>query len=426
MCKRILALLVLLAVAAPAAPAARRTRGRLSAPAAELAQIWRLTSLTMRQRLELRQLQESRAKVVRAGVALGAGRGALAEAERIVGRDAVERARTLPAGPLALEELLYYPITSLTDVPAVTRAKIDAVFGPALAQARSERPALRRVAKAGGEDSAGAADARGARRQQSRALFEVLEALLTRDQLLAVRECLPGRLRAITVRPQRVMRMPSLTMEQEARVVAIFAALDDETAADRARREAIGTELESASGASRRALAAERRTVDERIGERRKRALEDLAKVLSQEQMKELRAMTPGPQRPLVFAPERLRSLTLAADQRRRVAGAMRAFRLDTASERSTLAALRARAKESDIRAMESAPLRDEIRKAARPVDEERNELAREVAQVLTGEQLAELVRDASRGPAAGPRSRGPADEERDRRETTKGTDRRE
>lgn len=376
----------------------RRGADRLMARSVGLAQVWRLTTLTMDQRTQIRDLMESALREVRESDQPGRRemRGRQQEVVRrvegIVGPANVERSRLMPSGPLAPEEVVYYPITSLSDLAPERRDKIDAVFKPILESARSERRG--RIGGAEGERP----DADGGRRQRARALFEVLEALLTRDQLVAVKQFLPQRGRMVMFRPQTAMRIRSLTLEQESQLKAVFAAFDDETAADRARLDALRTEKRSKDGprARRSELAGELRQIEERLRTRQQKAYDEMAKVLTPDQMKELQAMSPGPDRPIVFAPERLRALTLTPEQQRTILGALREFKQETRSERMELAKLREELKDSDVRSMESAPLRDKLRKQAAPVTRERDELMRTIADALTGEQLATLVQEAS------------------------------
>jgi hypothetical protein len=302
--KYILALVVATLVIPAGASSAQRfgRRAGFKIDRVGLAQVWRLPTLSMAERLRLRDLQQSLFQELRDGGGRGAMRGRMeqvqAEVARIVGPSQAERARSMPRGPLTPEEILYYPITSLGDLAPARRAKIDAVFASLIEESRGDAPS------APGQPTP-------KRRERSLALFEVMEALLTREQLATVKQFLPEQLRRASFKEQTVMRLPSLTMEQEAKARAIFAAAEDETTADRARMQVIENELK-ASGTSdekRRSLQSERREIRERLLAREEAEHTQLATVLTPEQMRQLDADLPGRPRQSSFTPETVRSL---------------------------------------------------------------------------------------------------------------------
>lgn len=391
MSKRAIIPLLILLVAAPAA--AQFRRGRMNAAALQPGQVWRLTTLTLEQRVALLAVQQAVFRELRDGSGgdrremRGRLREVQGEVTRILTPAQLESAREMPRGPLAPEEVVYYPITALDGLDPAKRAKIDAVFRPLLDEARRDASEIaatreeRREAK------------RGPQRQRSIAAFEVLEALLTRDQMIAVKQFLPERIREAGLRERIVYRLPSLTLEQEAQARAIFAALEDETAADRARLKALRGESTN-RGAGRD----ERREVSERVEARERQAHAELAKVLTAEQMKELAAQRPGPPRPLVFTPEAIRNLSnVTPDQRRRLAEAVQTFQRETRGERAEARGLREQVKGADPQSMELAGVRDQLRRAGEVLDVERDRLMRTVADTLTGEQLAQLVAQAAK-----------------------------
>jgi hypothetical protein len=367
------------------------------------AQVWRLPTLTLDQRKQLRALQESLVRDV--GSSGREGRAALRgrlmrledDVKRIVGEEQFARARSMPRGALVIEELLYYPAASLPDLARDRKEKLASAFAAVRAGAPSE-PLMGLKGRAGADrndpEKLRERDlAREGQKVRVRALFEALDALLTRDQMATVADFLPDRAQRSALRPQNVARLTSLTMEQEARTRAIFAAFDDETAADRARREAINKEMSGADG-KRRELRDERRQLDSRIEARANAAYEQLGKVLTPDQMKELESSVPGPQRSSVFAPENVAALSLTAEQQRRLREAMRSFRRDTADARSGVRDLRDGAK-GDLKSMEMAPVRDKLRKAASVIDAERDQVVETLVDMLTAEQFGQLVRHA-------------------------------
>jgi hypothetical protein len=426
-----LALTLLLLPAAATAERFRQRAGRAFGMASVMpAQVWRLPTLTLDQRKQLRALQESLVRDVAGGRGDRAAlRGRLARLEddvkRIVGEEQFARARSMPRGPLVVEELLYYPAASLPDLPRDRKEKLASAFAAVRAGAPSEPVGglLGRVDRDDPEKLREREMAREGQKVRVRALFEALEALLTRDQMAVVADFLPDRAQRGAFRPQNVARLTSLTMEQEARTRAIFAAFDDETAADRARRDALNKELRGSSDASaafadanRRTLREERRQVESRIEARANAAYEQLGKVLTPDQMKELESSIPGPQRSSVFAPENVASLSLTAEQQHRLRGAMQSFRRGTADARSDARDLRDDVK-GDLKAMEMAPVRDKLRKAASVIDAGRDKVVETLVDMLTAEQFGQLVRhavDNPRGqrpaaPARGGSATGPA-----------------
>jgi hypothetical protein len=375
--------MVLVLVLAAALPVAGAQRGGV-----QPSQVWRLTTLSLQQRLALLDVQRRLVGEMRAGQRgmrmLARTREAQAEVSRVVTPAQLDAARSMARGPLALEELVYYPITSLADLDPARRAKIDAVFAPVLEGARRDAAEIARSREERREAR------REGQRRRGAALFEVLEALLTREQMIAVKQFLPERAREAGLRERIVYRLPSLTLEQEARARAIFAALEDETAADRARLKALRGEEGGQRG--------ERREIVARLEAREERAHADLAAVLTPEQMKELAAQRPGPPRPVAFTPEAIRSLDgVTPEQRRRLAEAFQAFQRATVDERAEARDLREQIKGSDPQAMELAGVRDQLRRAGQVLEVERDRLMRAVADTLTGQQLAALVARAAR-----------------------------
>jgi hypothetical protein len=366
-----------------------RRMNAAGAGALQPGQVWRLTTLTLEQRVALLEVQQTLFRELRDGdrrAAMGRLREVQAEVTRILTPAQLEAARAMPRGPLAPEEVVYYPITALADLDPARRAKIDAVFRPVLDEARRDASGIAATREERREER------RSPQRQRAIAAFEVLEALLTRDQMIAVKQFLPERIREAGLRERIVYRLPSLTLEQEAQARAIFAALEDETAADRARLKALRGE-----SAGRAAGRDERREVASRVEARERQAHAELAKVLTPEQMKELAAQRPGPPRPVAFTPEAIRSLSnVTPEQRRRIVEAMQAFQRATRDERAEARDLREQVKGSDPQSMELAGVRDQLRRAGEVLDVERDRLVRTVADTLTGEQLAQLVMHAA------------------------------
>jgi hypothetical protein len=365
--------MVLLPASVPAFQ--RFRRGAFRADIVTPAQLWRLPDLTLEQRIELGKLLSSNlgsARLRRGNVA-----ELLDDVRRIVGPGNYERARQLDRRPLSPVEYLYYSVTSLRDLDAESRAKVDAVFA-----------ALMRRERVGNS-----ADAEGTRRQRVGAAFEVLEALLTPQQLRAVRGLTPRRARNASFREQEVMRLPSLTLEQETRARAIFAALEDETTADRARLDVLRAEARGAKAGMRRGdKRDEFLDIQQRIDARTAAAREDLGKVLSPEQMMALEVSRPGPPRPVVFNLRAIRSLDLSAQQEAVLRPALHDFMSKTADDRARLRVIRKEAKDEDLRSMEMAPVRDQLRRAAQEIEPAREKLVRLVADTLTREQLVALV----------------------------------
>jgi hypothetical protein len=390
---------LVLPVGADAQRFGRREGGPIGSTGVMPAQVWRVPTLTLDQRRQLRALQES---LVRGA---GEGRAALrdrltrleADVRRIVGDEQFARARSMPRGVLAVEELLYYPAASLPDIDGDTKAKLTAAFEAVRSDAPSE-PLVGAGRRRGG-DPEQLRDREIDREKQKvrvRALFEALDALLTTEQMAKVADFLPDRAQRGALRPQNVARLSSISMEQEARTRAIYAAFDDETVADRARREALNKELadQATADAKRRSLREERRALDERIAARANAAYEQLRTVLTPEQMKELETSVPGPQRPSVFAPDNVASLTLTPEQQRRLREAMHSFRRETAAARNDARDLRDEAK-GDLKSMEMAPVRDKLRRAAGVIDAGRDKVVATLVDLLTPEQFGQLVRHA-------------------------------
>jgi hypothetical protein len=403
-------ILILLPIVVPGAQRLGRGMRAFGGAGVGPSQIWRLTSLTLEQRKQLLELQQTVVRDLRDGDRPARREMAqrrqqvLADLERIVGADALEQARQAPRGPLAPDELIYYSVTSLPDLAPDRRAKIDAIFASLASSRKAPLDRLgRRAARNENLDpterQAREAEMEG-QRARSRAFLEVIEALLTRDQMVALKGVLPERLQAASFRPQFVMRLASLTLEQEARVNAVYAAFEDETAADRARKEAIEKELraEATTDERRRALREENRALGERLEQRRRTVHGDLAKILDADQMKELEASVPGPQRSLVFSREAISALALDAEQQRRIREVTRSFQRETRGERAELNELRTQAKDGDIKSMEMAPLRDKVRQASKAVYAGRDAIARTIADTLTGEQLARLIEHGGKG----------------------------
>lgn len=395
-------LLLLLLAPTAAAPAAGAQAGDGVRPA----QVWRLASLTLEQRRRLHALQMSAFREARDMA--GDRREAAArlrelrdQVARVVTPAQLEEARRMPGGPLAPEELIYYPITALAGLDPARRAKIDAVFRPALERARREAGGWRgRGGADGAGDAAGEPERerrRGAERQRRLAYYEVLDALLTTEQMATVNGFLPGHLRKVGLKERVVYRLPSLTLEQEARARAVFAALEDETGADRARLKAIGAELRGGAREARRALQSERREVARRVDAREQSAYAELARLLTPEQLRELEAQRPGPPRPTVFVPKAIAQLALAPEQRRRLRAVRLSFERETRDERRELRALRAKAQGADLQSMEMAATRDSLRRAAEVVDDAHERATREIADTLTAEQIARLVEIATK-----------------------------
>lgn len=414
--KRIIVLLVALVAAAPLTAGAQRfgraRAGRgIPGDGVSPAQVWRVPTLTMAQRLKLHDLQTELFTSLRDAQADGSGRrdllAALAGVERrlatIVSAEQMDAARSEPRGPLAPEEVIYFAIRSLPDLDAARRAKIDAIYTPVLVDARTEAAGRGGFGRGrGGGDAAAAAgreQERSAQRQRRIALFEVTEALLTADQMIAVKRFIPDQLKMVGLKEKIVFRLPSLTLEQEAQVRAIFAALEDETAADKARLKALAGERRNggAAGGSRDANRSERRDLAGRVEERERRAYDELAKVLTPEQVKELAARAPGPPRPVVFTIENLRAIDdLTPSQQTVLRVAMITFNRATGDERREARDLRERIKGGDPQSMEMAGVRDQLRQVGSVVQVEHDRIVRTVADTLTGPQLARLVAQAS------------------------------
>lgn len=360
------------------------------------AQIWRVTSLSLDQRKKLAELQFALMREFRdTRDAAGDRRQVFArlrdvqtQVKSIVTPAQLDEARAKPDGPLAPEEWIYYPITALTGLAPERRAKLDTVFASLAPEIRAGAGQFR--------DRDVADDPGDGARERRLALFEVVGALLTEDQMIAVKQFLPKGVRSAGLRERVVYRLPTLTLEQEAQARAIFAALDDETAADRARQKALQNELKDGTSGDRQAMRDERRQVEERISKRETAAYAELEKVLTPEQQKQLASERPGPPQPIVFRPEAIRSLNLTADQQATLRAAFGTFMRETVDERQDAGALREKIKGSDPQSLEMAGVRDELRKASVVLEAGRDRLTRLVADTLTGEQLAELVRRAS------------------------------
>jgi hypothetical protein len=395
----VLAVAILIAVpvfGVAAQRGARRGMARMNQFAGvQPAQVWRLTTLTLDQRRRLQALQAGALRELGGGdrrAAVAKLRDLQSEIAPIVPPAQLAAARSMPRGPLAPEEIVYFPITSLPTLDAARRAKIDAVLLPEIAEARDDaaQNGRRRGRRAGTVE---AEKARGEARQERLAYYELLDALLSTEEMAIVNGFLPNQLRKIGLKERVVYRLPSLTLEQEAQARAIFAALEDETAADRARLKAIATEIrgDDVAPARRGELARERREVQMRVETREKSAYADLGKALGAEQMRELEAQRPGPPRPTVFTPEAIAKLDLTPDQRRRIERAFVEFRRGTRDERTELRELRQEAKGADMQSIEMAATRDKIRRAAEVVDDERDAIVHTIAETLTTEQLRQL-----------------------------------
>ena len=414
--KRIVLGCVLLKVAAPAAVLAAqrfaRERGaqRGFGDGVTPSQVWRVRTLSMDQRLKLSGMQKEMMRDLRDARGDGAGRrevaGALGEMQQrmatIVTPEQLDLARQQPRGPLAPEEILYYAIVSLPDLDASRRTKVDAVYGSILETARSEAAEMGGFGRGRGRGGPNADPADGQAREQRQsgqrqrriALFEVTEALLTPDQMIAVKRFLPETLKMIGMREKIIFRLPSLTLEQEAQVRAIFAALEDETAADKARLKALRGESGSGGDGGKRT---ERRDLADRIDAREATAYAELQKVLTPEQMKELAARAPGPPGSVVFTPEMIRDLDdVTPAQQARLRDALMGFNRSTMDERREARDLREQVKGGDPQSMELAGVRDQLRQVGSVLQSEHDKIVRTVADTLTGSQLAKLVATAS------------------------------
>lgn len=376
-------------------------------------QVWRVRTLSMEQRLKLNDMQTSMLAALRDARDDGAGRrgmsGAMLDAQRrmtgILTPSQLETARREPRGPLAPEEILYYATIALPNLDATRRGKIDAVYGSVLEAARNDAASGGGFGRRRGGRNADPADVqareqnRSAQRQRRLALFEVTEALLTPDQMIAVKRFVPDSLKMVGLREKIVYRLPSLTLEQEAQVRAIFAALEDENAADKARLKSLsgksaGDAPAAADGSSRRS---ERREIADRVNGREATAYAELQKVLTPEQLKELASRAPGPPRSVVFTPEMIRSLDdVTASQEDTLRDALRAFGSATRDERREAKDLREQVKGGDPQSMELAGVRDELRQVGGVLQSEHDKVVRTVADTLTGAQLAKLVATAS------------------------------
>lgn len=425
-----IAALLVVGLAAPAvgfaAQRVGRGRGRGGGRMGGLAgvvqpsQVWRLTTLSMAERHRLWELQMSLLDDFRdardgGGAGNRDGRRQMMDRmqslqrdlERIVGANQVDRAKSMPRGMLTPEELLYYPITSLPDLDAKRRVKIDVVFKAVLDDARSEADEGfgwrgRRVddeQSVEPKDAAKREQRVGQQRQRRVALYDVLDALLTRDQLYTVRQFAPEQARMLGLRERIVMRMPTLTLEQESQVRALFAGLEDETAADKARLKAIQNELKggSVSKDRREQLRSERSELDSKVADREAIAYKDLGKILTPEQMKDLQTMSPIPRPSGLFSPDSIGSLNLTAEQERTIRQAYMEFQRTTGEDRREARALREEAKDADPQSLEMAGTRDQLRQSAQVIDAGRDKLVRVIADTLTGDQLAKLVLDATK-----------------------------
>lgn len=411
--KRVFLICIVLVVAAPAAGLAAqrfaRERGAQFGDGVTPAQVWRVRTLTMEQRLKLNEMQTAILRDLRDANADGAGRreraGTLIEAQRriatVVTPAQLDLARQQPRGPLAPEEILYYAIIALPDLETGRRAKVDAVYGSILDAARSEAAAMGGFGgrRGRGGPNADPADVQAreqrqsGQRQRRLALFEVTEALLTPDQMIAVKRFLPDSLKMVGLREKIVFRLPSLTLEQEAEVRAIFAALEDETAADKARLKALRGESGRGGDGSGRS---ERRDLADRIDNREAVAHAALQKVLTPDQVKELASRAPGPPRSVVFTPEMIRDLDdVTPDQQARLRDALKGFNRATMDERREARDLREQVKGGDPQSMELAGVRDQLRQVGSVLQSESDKITRTVADTLTGKQLAKLVAKA-------------------------------
>lgn len=332
----------------------------------------------------------------------------MAEAQRritaVVTPEQLELARKEPRGPLSVEEIVYYAIVALPDLEAGRRAKLDAIYGSLLGEARKEAADSGGFGRRRGDAGAAPADVqarekeRSAQRQRRQALFEVTEALLTQDQMLAVKRFLPDSLKMVGLREKIVFRLPSLTLEQEARVRAIYAALEDENGADRARLKALNGDRDLPPAADSGSRRSERREVAQRVNAREEKAYEELKTVLTADQLDELAASAPGPPRGIVFTPERIRELDdVTPQQQARLREALFGFNRATREERQEAKELRDQMKGGDPQSMELAGVRDKLRKVGAVLQTEHDRITRSVADTLTGQQLAKLVATASR-----------------------------
>jgi Spy/CpxP family protein refolding chaperone len=414
--KRIILIGLVLAVAAPVAVLSAqrfaRERGaqRGFGDGVTPSQVWRVRTLTMDQRLKLSEMQKEMLRDLRDARGDGSGRRemvrALGEAQQrmasVVTPAQLDLARQQPRGPLAPEEFLYYAIVALPDLDASRRAKVDAVYGSVLETARSEAAEMGGFGRGRGREDSNADPAdiqareqrQSGQRQRRIALFEVTEALLTPDQMIAVKRFLPETLKMVGMREKIIFRLPSLTLEQEAQVRAIFAALEDETAADKARLKALrGESGRSGDGSGR----SERRELADRIDEREAKAYAELQKVLTPEQVKELAARAPGPPGSVVFTPEMIRGLDdVTPAQQARLRDALMGFNRSTVDERREARDLREQVKGGDPQSMELAGVRDQLRQVGSVLQSEHDKIVRTVADTLTGPQLAKLVATAS------------------------------
>src|SRR5438105_4927222 len=131
-----IALIALVAVPVLALGAQRfgRGAGMIGTADVEASQVWRLTTLTLNQREQLRAFADSILRNLRAGDRPATAdlierrRKAVDDMRHIVGDEQLDRARSMPRGALTVEELIYYPVTSLSDLDRERKAKIAAVF----------------------------------------------------------------------------------------------------------------------------------------------------------------------------------------------------------------------------------------------------------------------------------------------------------
>jgi len=181
-------------------------------------------------------------------------------------------------------------------------------------------------------------------------------------------------------------------------VRAIYAALEDENGADRARLKALNGDRDLPPAADSGSRRSERREVAQRVNAREEKAYEELKTVLTADQLDELAARAPGPPRGIVFTPERIRELDdVTPQQQARLREALFGFNMATREERQEAKELRDQMKGGDPQSMELAGVRDKLRKVGAVLQTEHDRITRSVADTLTGQQLAKLVATASR-----------------------------
>lgn len=386
----------------PAPPAAVATP--TLAPAVELGQLWRVPTLTAGQRARLSSLIDKAPQ--KAPATPKEASPVTPEAEKIAGPDAVARAASAPSGPIAPEERLYFAVETANGVPAPLRAKLDAVFGAVLDDARRAAAENWRDDHGGGAGSKDEIAARrhardDARNRRTRALMEVLNALLTKGQLVGAMAALPDSARYQSLQRDAVLAISTLSPEQTSRVRALYAEDDDQNTGDRARVKAIDAELGDKSLAAdrRKSLQAERKQAADRLAAHATSSRAALLAVLTPAQRNEILAAPPGPRQPVALTPDNVRALGLPAEEAAAVDALARDFDRDTAGLRTEVNDLRAILAGTPPDSVEMATARAILGKRQTALDAARDGLARRVAALLTGEQLGDLVRRAAAPP---------------------------